>query len=160
MSNPFDTAMSRINYRYVRQPDQVTEESLRQFEQEIGLPLPVGYRTFLAKYGLSAGKGDTRFTNPDDGKVETSVDVFYGLKAEDDYDIRAIRSDFADDLPAHLLPIASGSGGHFCLSLAGDDAGAVYWWFPETGPVESEEDVEPIADSFEQFVNSLVRVED
>jgi hypothetical protein len=160
MSTPFDLAMSRIKYRYVRQPDPVTEEDLLQFEQEIGQRLPKNYRTFLAKYGLAAGTGNTRFTNSEEGNVETPVDVFYGLKAGDNYDIRVIRKDLSEYLPDNLLPIASGSGGHFCLALSGDDAGTVYWWFPESGSVESEDDLEPVANSFEQFVNALVNVEE
>jgi hypothetical protein len=148
MSTPFDLAMSRIKYRYVRQPDPVTEEDLLQFEQEIGQRLPKNYRTFLAKYGLAAGTGNTRFTNSEEGN------------AGDNYDIRVIRKDLSEYLPDNLLPIASGSGGHFCLALSGDDAGTVYWWFPESGSVESEDDLEPVANSFEQFVNALVNVEE
>ena len=158
MATPFDTAMSRINSRYVRKPDAVTDATLVSFEQEIGHQLPAGYRAFLAKFGLSMGTGVTRFTNPTSGEIETSVGVFYGLKPQDIHDIRDIRDSLSEFLPDNLLPIASGSGGHFCLSLAGDDAGTVYWWFPETGSVTSDEDLEPVANSFEDFVNSLVTV--
>jgi hypothetical protein len=85
--------------------------------------------------------------------------VFYGFKAGDMYDIRDNWQRYSEELPAHLLSIACGSGGQFLLSLNGEDKGVVYWWFPETGPVESTDDLEPVSDSFDQFVNSLVSVE-
>ena len=161
MKTEFDAAMARIKFRYVREPVQVTEDDLRDLEREIGYPLPADYRTFLMKFGFATGSGDTRFTNPENPEeVETSVDVFYGLKAGDSYDVRTMKATFADRLPDHLLPFTSGSGGEFSLSLSGDDAGRVYWWFQETGPVESMDDLEPIADSFRIFVNSLVCVEE
>jgi SMI1-KNR4 cell-wall len=161
METPFDEAMARIHFRYVRPPNPVTLDDIRNLEREIGYPLPPDYRDFLMKYGLAAGRGDTRFTNANDPEeVETSVDVFYGLKRGDTYDLRGMRRRFSDRLPPHLLPIASGSGGEFCLSLGGEDAGRVYWWFQETGKVQSAEDLEPIADSFAEFVNSLVCVEE
>ena|SRR5581483_3928502 len=161
METKFDEAMARIHFRYVRPPAPVRAEDIGAFEREIGYSLPPDYRDFLLKYGLATGSGDTRFTNADNpDEVETSVDVFYGLKPGDTYDLRGMRRTFSDRLPPHLLPVASGSGGEFCLSLAGEDAGRIYWWFQETGKVLSPADLEPIADSFAQFVNSLVCVEE
>lgn len=161
MDTPFDPVMSRIRYWYVSEPVPVSDDDIRSLEEELGYPLPVSYRLFLKKYGLAAGKGDTRFSNPDNPEeVETAVDVFYGLKTGDGYDLRENWQSFADDLPSRLLPIASGSGGQFLLSLGGDDKGTLYWWLPEYGPVESTDDLEPISDSFDQFVNSLVSVEE
>ncbi len=161
MNNAFDTVMARLQYRHVRQPAGVTELDLDDFERELGHPLPTGYRNFLQKFGFAVGDGDVRFTasgSPDE--VETSVDVFYGLQPGDTYDIRRRRSAFADRLPDHLLPFTSGSGGEFCLCLTGVNAGKVYWWFQEQGEVDSEDDMEPIADNFEEFINSLVTVAD
>lgn len=161
MDTPFDPVMSRINYRHLRPPEPVTDHELHAFEQQVGHPLPPGFRLFLVKYGLTAGKNDVRFTNQDNPEeVETSVDVFYGFKAGYHYDIRDCWETYSEDLPGHLLPFATGSGGQFLLSLAGDDQGTVYWWLPEYGPVESTDDLEPVADSFDQFVNSLVSVEE
>jgi hypothetical protein len=161
METKFDQAMARIHYWHVRPPDPVTEDDLRGLEREIGYPLPSDYRTFLMKYGLAAGRGDIRFMSQDNpDEVETSVDVFYGLKTGDTYDLRKVRQTFSDRLPPHILPVVSGSGGEFCLSLTGEDTGRVYWWFQEIGRVQSPDDLEPIADSFTDFVNSLVCVEE
>lgn len=161
METKFDEAMARIHYRYVRPPVPVTAEDIRNLEREIGYSLPPDYRDFLMKYGLTAGRGDTRFTNADNpDEVETSVDVFYGFKPGDTYDLQGMRNTFSDRLPSHLLPVASGAGGEFCLSLAGEDVGRVYWWFQETGEVQSADDLEPISDSFAGFVRSLISVEE
>jgi hypothetical protein len=161
MDTPFDPVMSRIRYWHVREPIPVSDADIQSFEEELGYALPASYRLFLKKYGLTAGKGDTRFSNPDNrGEIETSVDVFYGFKPGDTYDIRENWESYADELPGQLLPIATGSGGQFLLSLAGEDKGTVYWWLPEYGPVASRDNIEPVADSFDRFVNSLVSVEE
>src|SRR5262249_51705156 len=156
-----DPVMSRIHYWYVSEPVPVSDDDIRSFEEALGHALPPSYRLFLKRYGLTAGKGDTRFSDPDNPEeVETAVDVFYGLKPGDSYDLRENWQSYPDDLPGHLLPIASGSGGQFLLSLSGEDRGTLYWWLPEYGPVESMDNIEPVADSFDRFVNSLVRVEE
>jgi hypothetical protein len=161
METKFDRAMIRIHYWYVRTPKPVTEDDIHSLEGEIGYSLPRDYVSFLMKYGFVAGRGDTRFTNPDNpSEAETSVDVFYGLMDGDTYDLRAMRETFSDRLPSHLLPFASGSGGEFCLSLAGPNAGKVFWWFQESGTVETDEEIELITDSFDGFINSLVSVEE
>ncbi len=159
--NAFDAVMSRIRYRHMAPPESVTDAELNLFEQQLGYSLPSSYRLFLMKYGLTTGTGDIRFTSlGSPGEIETSVEVFYGFKAGDLYDLRGARERYSDELPSHLLPIASGSGGQFLLSLSGADNGTIYWWLPEYGPVESMDNLEPIADSFERFINSLVSVEE
>jgi hypothetical protein len=158
MDTPFDPVMSRIHYWYVSEPVPVRDDDIRSFEEELGCPLPASYRLFLKKYGLAAGKGDTRFSTG--GEVASAVDVFYGFKPGDNYDIRDNWESYSDELPGNLLPIASGSGGQFLLSLAGEDKGTIYWWLPEYGPVDSTDDLEPVSDNFDQFVNSLVSVEE
>ena len=159
MKNKYDAVMSRIGYEYIRGPHPVTADDLTRFETELGFQLPTDYRTFLMKYGFSSG--DVRLQLPDDDEGDgTSIDVFYGLGPDDAYDIRERRKTFADRLPKYLLPFVSGSGGEFCLCLSGDNYGRVYWWFQEMGTVESEDELEPITESFDEFMNSLVREED
>lgn len=162
MDNKYDPVMTRLCYWYVRGPKTVTVEDIRTFEHELGYSLPSDYHEFLQKYGLASGEGDIRIRGVDDDDDEgTSVDVFYGLNSGDEgYDLIDRRLTFANRLPNHLLPFIAGSGGEFCLCLSGKNIGKVYWWFQETGAVQSEDELEPIADSFDNFMISLVMVDE
>jgi hypothetical protein len=160
MHNKYDDLMDRIKYRYIRGNGQLHESSLKRLEIAIGYSLPPDYREFLSKFGFTAGGGRThygQFDNPD-AEEEASVDVFYGIRedeAYESYDLQNIHEGFGDVLPGHLLAIASSPGGQILLSLAGDDAGRVYWWTPEWGPPDPDEDLIPLAWSFDTFVRSL-----
>jgi len=153
--NPFDKVMKRIHYRTLPGRQATNEVALQRFETLLRHRLPADYREFVLVYGLTAGRG-TKFAPPDDPDEASSVDVFYGLTPGHSYDLDVNRSMFADRLPSHLLPIASGSGGQFLLAVAGRNTGAVYWWFPESGPVDSDDDLEPISDDFLQFMEALI----
>jgi SMI1 / KNR4 family (SUKH-1) len=156
--NPFDKVMKRIRYRTLPGRQATNETAVQRFEALLGHRLPADYREFLLAYGLTAGRG-TKFTPPDDPEEASSVDVFYGLTPGHSYDLDVNRSTFADRLPSHLLPIASGSGGQFLLAVSGRNTGAVYWWFTESGPVDSDDDLELISDNFAQFMEALVSEE-
>jgi len=160
-NNKYDSVMQRIRYRYVPGQVPVTEDALREFEARIGYTLPADYRTFLLKYGMCAAAGGTRFRNTDDPEqIESSVNVFYGLKPGDTYDLFENRRILGDRLPAHLLPFASGSGGDFCVSLQGEDAGRIYWWYPHGGTDDPYEDLELVAHDFDGFIESLTVCEE
>jgi len=161
MESKYDSVMQRICYRYVPGHEPVTENGLQSLEANIGLALPDDYRTFLLKYGMSAGEGDTRFRNLDESEqIESSVDVFYGLKPGHTYDLLEKYRMFRNRLPAHVLPFASGSGGHFCLSLTGEDAGRIYWWDPHGDNEAPYENLELVAYDFDSFINSLTICEE
>lgn len=153
--NPYSTIMERIRYRVLPGRLAPTEVAVQNFERVIGHNLPSDYREFLLDYGLTAGNGATRFTPHDDPDEASSVDVFYGLTPGHSYDLEVNRATFTDQFPSHLIPIGCGSGGQFLLSLAGANVGAMYWWFQESGIVQSEDDLEHIADNFSQFMASL-----
>jgi SMI1-KNR4 cell-wall len=158
MQNKYDSVMDRIKIYYVHKDQHAppSEDDIRRFEKQIDSPLPADYRTFLAKYGLSAGGGITRFQNLNDPtQEESSVGVFYGLRPGDTYDLMDNWHMFKDDLPSGLLPIASSPGGQIVLSLSGDDAGRVFWWSQHRGSPDPYDDLELIAYDFDSFVNSL-----
>src|SRR5262249_20601995 len=113
MDNKYDAVMRRIGFYHILKGDHapISASDVNLFEADIGYPLPGDYKEFLLNYGLTAGRGITRFSNLDDpNQEETSVEVFYGLRPGDSRDLRNIRDGFGDDLPAHLLPIASSPG--------------------------------------------------
>ena len=159
MTNRYDDMMQRIRASHVRRGDfaLLSDKELNEVELQLGFTLPEDYRHFLSKYGLTMSESDVKFGNMDDpSETESSVDVFYGVEAGDGYDLLNIKEGHGDALLPHILPIASSSGGHFCLSLAGDDRGRVYWWAVHSDP----DDLEPVGYSFDSFVRSLRVVEE
>ncbi len=161
MENKYDEVMSRIEFYYVdEEPYLMNEESLLLLEQQLAYPLPTDYRQFLQKYGITAGGGDVCYTNADDpNEVESSVEVFYGIKPGDSYDLLERKRGFGDRLPIRILPIASSPGGEFCLSLAGNDIGNVYWWDSHGGSRDSDENLEFVARDFDSFLTGLIVAE-
>lgn len=155
--NKYDGVMRRINYYYVAGDGRaVSAGDVERLSSLIGHPLPDDYSVFLRKYGLTAGRGVVKFGNLDrPDEEESSVEVFYGIRADDSYDLLGTRESFADDLPSNLLPIASSPGGEIVLSLAGDNLGKAYWWSSHRGSANPYDDCELIAYSFDSFMNSL-----
>ena len=162
MTDPYDSAMRRIQARHVRDEPfaRLGASQLSEIERRLGHPLPEEYREFVSRYGFATGGGSTKFSNMDGpSEIESSVNVFYGLRPGDSYDLLNVKEGFGDLLPSHILPIASSPGGQFCLSLAGDDRGMVYWWPPHGASPDPLDDMELVARSFGSFVNSLVLVD-
>ena len=156
--NKYENAMNRIGFYYIRGEEgcATTSEAVLNLEQAIGFPLPEDYKIFLMKYGLTAGRGLVRFGNLDDPtQPESTIGVFYGIRAGDSYDILSTKQGFDDDLPAEMLPIASSPGGQIVLCLAGENVGKVYWWPPHGGGNSAYEDLELIAYDVDRFVDSL-----
>lgn len=159
MDNPYDYDMMRISAHCIKSNMfiMISEEDIERAEMKIGYRLPLDYRTFLKKYGFVVGAGNTVFGNMDDpSRLETSVDNFYGIMPGDGDDIVERIDVFGGRLPNRFIPIASGSGGDFCLSLAGEDSGQVYWW-PMHGDAD---DLDLVSRSFDSFVKSLQILEE
>jgi len=153
-----DEIMERIKYWVVggggRQ--SLSAEDITRFEETIGFALPGDYRAFVTKYGGTAGGGHTCYSTDDDpDEADASVEVFYDLNPNGMYDLAGIRESFGDDVPRHLLPIASSPGGQIILSLSGEDRGQVYWWSPHRGSSEFYDDLIPISRTFDGFLCSL-----
>ena len=144
MHNRYDSIMTRIGYSYLPGTGHgpTTNEAISQFEQAIGYDLPEDYKTFVQKYGFTMGRGGTRFGNLDNpDQDETSIGVFYGIGSDDSFGLLSKKEGFADDLPPHLLPIASSPGGQIVLSLAGQDVAKIYWWSPHRGSDDVYDDL-------------------
>lgn len=162
-TNRYNDAMNRIGAAgvYGKGFAFVGEPELAAVEARLGYSLPADYREFIRSYGLASGTGNVRFRNMDDpSHVESSVDVFYGIRPDVSKELLGHKDGFGDLLPAHILPVGSGSGGQFCLSLAGTDLGCVYWWSPHGGAADAYDEMELVARSFDGFVNSLILADD
>jgi cell wall assembly regulator SMI1 len=139
-------------------------EDIRQIEAEIGLTLPPDYVDFLTHYGGFAPGLYAVFSFQRLNAVydESMADVFYGVLPGNGYDLIGSYREYKGRMPHNLIPIASDPGpGEICLSVDGEDKGAVYYW-DRYLEEDVEENVEPgysnvylIAKSFDDFIHSL-----
>jgi len=134
-------------------------EDINKFEKEIGHQLPSDYKEFLLKQ--NGGKPSTRRYITKDGAVESSVIMLLPLADIDSANLRRNYLIFnkANLIPRNLLPIAEAIRMHqICISLYGEDVGAVYHWLADDEDEEiipSYDNMYLIAGSFTEFINSL-----
>lgn len=133
-------------------------EDIRDLETRLRVALPEEFKEFLLKYN---GGRPTPDAFPFEGLENNpygAIQVFFRIggpieSSTFDWNMHIMEG----RLPAGLFPIACDGGGDLiCLSLSGDDAGAVVFWdsFGEPkGP--SYSDVYRIADSFTAFLDGL-----
>jgi hypothetical protein len=140
---------------------QLLPEDIRRIESLIGMRLPVDYVTFMLKYN---GGYPIPSAFPIEGFVNNPfgvIQVFFGI----DRPIESSNLDwnfetFNGRIPANLFPIACDDGGDLiCLSLFGEDAGAVLFWdcYAESSE-PSYENVYRIASSFQEFVDGIIEL--
>ncbi len=140
----------------------ITSADIESVESRIGIRLPADYKAFLLKYN---GGRPTPNAFPIEGLANNpfgGIQVFFGI--DDPIDSCNLDSNYeivSGSLPTNLLAIACNGGGDLiCLSLYGDDAGAVLFWDSHHDqPYEPNYDhVYKIADSFPEFLESIQEV--
>ncbi len=137
---------------------QLTTDDIHAIERRLGSRLPDDYRAFLLEYN---GGRPVPCNFPIEGLLNNpfgTIHFFFGI---DDpvqaYNIGWHREVMPGRLPDKLLPIACDHCGNLvCLSLYGEDLGAVLFWDCHTEPSEpSYASVHKIAASFAAFVESI-----
>lgn len=163
----------------------MSESELSLIEDELGVPLPEDYRSFLATYGGSTFCGrspDSPFIlirplqqlpqNFSSGQV--MVDALYGCKRRDHdgYSLSVRIRFFAGRMPESIIPIGDDGGwGQICLGIRGKESGKVYYWYQADEPLDEEtyledyghqrppeamfQNVYQIAESFTDFLERL-----
>jgi cell wall assembly regulator SMI1 len=141
--------------------EPLTESELASVERELGVEFPRDYRRFLLEQNGGRPVDDWMLDTPLShslGGVEPCD--FFSLGRSGEYDMSWMLDSYGVDwLAAGLLPVAEDGGGNvICLSLRGDDYGAVYFWDHERGAhedVPSRQSLTVVSESFEAFVNGL-----
>lgn len=143
----------------VSKNENVTLAEIAAFAEREHLSLPMSYCDFLAKYN---GGRPAPSAFPIGGMANNPygrIQVFFGLHAEIlTSDLSYQLKDLPASVPPGIVPIACTEGADFiCFDFRGDKKSIVYWdkrrfWGTE---VWNEEDLYPIADSFEEFLQSL-----
>jgi hypothetical protein len=134
------------------QEESISDRDIQQLEDLVGFKFPQSYREHILKYNGGRCKPNV-YSFSEDGQItESDLNVFLSLPDELrdyilDYKVEDIR------ILENFLPIAEDSLGNLvCICCEGEDAGRIYFWDHER---EGEENIHFIADSFDEFLNSL-----
>ncbi|NWJ46824.1 MAG: SMI1/KNR4 family protein [Chloroflexi bacterium] len=134
--------------------------AIQQAEKELGVQFPDSYCAFLLEHN---GGHPLQSSFPLTEELLTprgSIHWFFCIDKSSVYDIRKKMRTYEDRVPSNFLTIAADPGGNLiCISFKGVDAGKVYYWDHEgeldKSSVDSYENVYLIANTFEEFINSL-----
>ena len=121
-----------------QQPGPLPESVLANAEAELGCRLPEDYRDFLLQYG---GNGYLRSRHllgsqlGQEGIDCPVIDVLYGYRPGELFDLVNEWDAFRERIPRELVPIGvDGGRDQYCLSIAGKDRGAIFFWDAEDEP--------------------------
>lgn len=137
----------------------VSEAEVLRVEKKWEFTLPQEYRSFLLLHNGGKPTFD-RFKFRQGSYGRSMVDWFLAIyegkydNFEDYFDVYKIRE---PRLLNNLVPIAHDPGGNLiCISVLGEDRGAVYFWDHEEEQDEAtSENVYLIADTFNEFLQKL-----
>jgi hypothetical protein len=132
------------------------ENTLDKFELGLGARLPEAYRQYLLNY--NGGMWEPKCFVISKAEGESSVHSVYGLHSGPEYcQLNSMREIFSDRIPRDVLAIASDAfGNQICLGISGKRRDVVYFWNHE---IVGEKGLSRIADSFENFIDSLFKNE-
>ena len=151
-----------MNATIAKSGPPVREEELAEVEQRLGEPVPAAYKRFLLAH--NGGRPDPRayIIYGHDGAPfdEGSVTYFLGVRPGEIDDLEEHVEIYENRIPAHFFPIAVDPGGNLlCISTAGNDAEAVYFWDHEEEANACEtpgyDNVYFVASSFEDLLDRL-----
>jgi SMI1/KNR4 family protein SUKH-1 len=141
---------------------QTSKTKIDKIQSQLNINFPLAYINFLLKN--NGGLPEKRYFEFDQkgGREKGCINQFYGLDlvkcGKDYYDLLTIYNIYVPTrrIPNNFIPIAGDPGGNqICIATKGE----VYFWEHE---YEVDEDKEPnmenmslIANSFDQFINSL-----
>jgi hypothetical protein len=138
-------------------PELIHNNLINTLECFWDVKLPKSYKDFILS--TNGGTPDKKIFFMSNGE-EGSVKSFFGIIADYSYGLLERIKMFSERIPKNMLPIANDSGGNLILlSVRGADYGRLYFWDHNW---EAEEGKEPaysnltlVADSFNEFINSL-----
>ena len=137
---------------------KLDEKIFKVVERFLGLKLPKAYRTFLLDVNGGKCSSNSFFISEKEG--EDSIRYFFGINEDESYDLLSCIKRYKKRVPLNMLPIANDSFGNLILlSISDPDYGKVYFWDHdwevEDGQIPDYSNLTLIADSFEEFLNSL-----
>lgn len=130
-------------------------DSIINFEEMINFTLPEDYKKFLREFNGGSAR-ENIFYVP---KLEEIIplDVFFGLNIDRRLDLRTWYNEYKRDMLPFSFIFAHDPGTGFIVLINGPDVKGVYFWdhscaFPQSN---KNSNTYWIADSFQDFINSL-----
>jgi hypothetical protein len=139
---------------------RLSEPDLVEFEGKLGVTLPADYREFLLEHNGGTPKPNMFFISDEEGYGIAKY--LFSVHARPRYASLVWNWEASRGrVPATLLPIGGDPFGNLiCISLGGDDKGAIYFWDHEREADEGEEpsfdNISFLADSFTTFIKNLM----
>lgn len=138
----------------------LTEEDIKEAEQNIKRSIPEEYHQFLLKYNGGTPEPMHFKLVTQDGCTETyAVERFFSLKSSYGSNLEWRVKEYTGRMPSELFPVAGIGGCLICIASEGINKGKVYLWHsefepePETQP--NYENVYFIAENFDLFLKSF-----
>lgn len=134
--------------------DPISESILEIEFKKIDCSLPFCYKKFMLAYNGGITKKKIFLYGIDSGSI---LERLFGFTKIKHYDFWYYYTVYANRFPSNCIPIGCDPGGNLILlSVKGEDYGKVYFWDHEmeTEPADYS-NLTLIADSFEEFINSL-----
>jgi len=139
----------------------LSDSDILEFEERMGISLPMPYRLFLLKYnGGSPEPCD--FAVPKWEYQDSLINEFNGILPGEYNDLQDHIEILEVRLPKGFIPVAADPGGNaVLLSTEGSTRGRVYFWDHENEPEDGGDDVSdypniyPLANSFDEFLDNL-----
>ncbi len=134
------------------------DKFLKALEQSWGFYLPNDYRYFILEH--NGGRPEPRYYNFKEQLVGSDVHTFFGIYKDPNYNLLCKLRDMGSRIPCDCFPVACDSCGNLiCIVIKGSDRGKIYFWDHELEAADGEEpsydNLTLIADSFDEFLNSL-----
>ncbi|MEX0676164.1 MAG: SMI1/KNR4 family protein [Pirellulales bacterium] len=140
--------------------DPITEDQLRQLEDDLDVDFPDDYREFLLRFnaGYWPHVVKTRALHPGGTLDEIGIDSNLGIIPDHRFtasDILHTAEAYSDRIPENLVPIMDAMGDPVCIDLSEENYGKVYYWDRSHEGIERDDRANLIADSFTEFLLSL-----
>ncbi|RYX80746.1 SMI1/KNR4 family protein [bacterium] len=134
-------------------PKSLGEEELQEVEAQLGHSLPEDYREFLRSYGGLLIPNSLPLRTPTaEGFPMGLTSAFFAATSDKNFDLLE-HNDPLGYLPFELIQVVMGDNGLYCLSIAGEHKGEVYFWDAPAG--DEEEHFQLVASSFDKFLQRL-----
>jgi len=138
----------------------IDKKDIEKLEEKYGFTFPEEYKIFLLKN--NGGIPSNIYFSTKNGKIFDILTRFFPIDINDEYSLQSEIEEITLEglLPKELIPIAItvGDSDRVLLSITGKNYGKVYhWnWGAEDEKAEaSYEFIEPVADSFNEFLDLL-----
>lgn len=143
----------------------IDKKDIEKLEEKYGFTFPEEYKTFLLKH--NGGVPSNIYFTTKNGKIYSIIKYFFPVNIDDEYSLQSEIEEITLEglLPEELIPIAimPDETTRLLLCISGENYGKVYhWsWGAEDDDCEpSYEFVEPVADSFNEFLDLLTETRD